>query len=105
MQQYGRKKSAFFCIGIDNFKILQIAINDVGVSAEFAYPLPDFVALALAGERAHLDFLVGRVANLNLTKRLPQRADQFTAEFGRRDNPARFRTPCVIVALAINIRR
>ena len=88
MQQNGREKSAFLGIGIDQLEILQIAINNVCVTAEFGYPLPDFVTLAQAGERAHLDFLVGRVADADLAERPGQCADQFTAELGGRDYPA-----------------
>ena len=57
MQQRRHEESAFPGISVDDLEVVAAAENDFGLTRQIRHALANFVALPLACQRTHADFL------------------------------------------------
>ncbi len=88
VQQCWHEEGAFFRVGVDDLEVVTAAVDDLGLLGEFADAVAHFVALALAGQGAHVDFLVGRITDADLAERVGQCLGDLAGDRSRGDDAA-----------------
>ena len=87
-QQDGRHEGAALGVGVDDVDVVGVAEDDLGGAAQRLDRLADLLALVEAGERAHADVLVGRVADGDLREPRGDRLGDLVGDRRRDDRRA-----------------